>query len=71
MELAKDIDSDEVLAHLRLNIPNYYGDEAQREFAVELADYLAKQLVTIRPAKIICSASRREAIPCLERIFWR
>ena len=42
MELVKDVDGSEVLAHLTLNIPNYYGDMTQRELAVELADYLAK-----------------------------
>lgn len=67
MELAKNIDSDEVLAHLRLNIPNYYGDETQRELAVELADYLAKQLVTIRPeehsaARILCEMIKNQRL---------
>ena len=41
MELTKDTDGNEVLAHLTLNIPNYYGDMIQRELARELADYLA------------------------------
>ena len=67
MELAKDVDSDEVLAHLRLNIPNYYGDETQRELAVELADYLSKQLVTIRPAehsaaRILCEMIKNQRL---------
>jgi len=44
MELVKDLDSDQVLAHLMLNIPNYYGDSSQRELAIELTDYLAKHL---------------------------
>jgi len=44
MELVKDLDSDQVVAHLMLNIPNYYGDSSQRELAIELADYLAKHL---------------------------
>jgi hypothetical protein len=33
MELAKNVDSNEVLAHLTYNVPNYYGDVTQREFA--------------------------------------
>jgi putative DNA methylase len=49
MELVKNVDGNEVLAHLILNIPNYYGDMTQRELAVELADYLAKRLDSLRP----------------------
>ena len=49
MELDKNVDGNEVLAHLMLNIPNYYGDMTQREMAVALADYLAKQLESLRP----------------------
>ena len=44
MELAKNMDGNEVLAHLVLNVPNYYGDLTQRDLAVELSDYLAKRL---------------------------
>jgi putative DNA methylase len=49
MELAKNIDGSEILSHLTLNIPNYYGDMTQRELAVDLADYLAKHLEELRP----------------------
>ena len=49
MELTNNTDGDEVLAHLTLNIPNYYSDMTQRELARELADYLAKRLETLRP----------------------
>jgi putative DNA methylase len=31
MELTKDMDGDEVQAHLTMNIPNYYGDMTQRD----------------------------------------
>ncbi len=41
MEIEKNVDGNDVLAHLMLNIPNYYGDMTQRELAVDLADYLA------------------------------
>ena len=59
MELVKNLDSDEVLAHLTLNIPNYYGDMTQRELAVELADYLAKRLdcALMRLARRGCCAN--------------
>jgi putative DNA methylase len=49
MELEKNVDGREVLAHLTLNIPNYYGDMTQRELAVEVSDYLAKRLEGLRP----------------------
>jgi putative DNA methylase len=49
MELAKNVDGNNVIAHLTLNIPNYYGDMTQREMAVELADYLAKRLDGLHP----------------------
>ncbi len=32
MELEKNVDGGEVLAHLTLNMPNYYGDMTQREW---------------------------------------
>ena len=38
MELVKNVDGNEVLAHLMLNIPNYYGDMTQRELAIELSE---------------------------------
>jgi putative DNA methylase len=49
MELQKDVDGNEVLAHLMLNIPNYYGDTTKREMAMSLADYVAKRLDDLRP----------------------
>jgi putative DNA methylase len=49
MELAKNVDGTEVIAHLTLNVPNYYGDTTQRELAAELAVYLAKRLEVLRP----------------------
>ena len=49
MELVKDVDGSEVLAHLTLNIPDYYADMTQRELAIDLADYLSKRLESLRP----------------------
>lgn len=49
MELTKQVDGDEVIAHLTLNISNYYGDTTQRELATELASFLAKRLGVLRP----------------------
>jgi putative DNA methylase len=48
MELMKDVDGNQVMAHLTANIPNYYGDGTQREIAAEVADYLAKRLESRR-----------------------
>ena len=62
MELAKDVDSGEVLTHLVLNIPDYYGNVTQRELAVELADYLAKRLESLRPEEASAARVLREAV---------
>jgi putative DNA methylase len=67
MELVSDVDSDAVLAHLTLNIPNYYGDMTQRELAVELADYLAQRLDEHRPdeasaARVLCELVRNQRL---------
>jgi putative DNA methylase len=67
MELDKNLDSDQVLAHLTLNIPDYYGDMTQRELAIELADYLAKRLAELRPeeasaARILCELVRNQRL---------
>jgi putative DNA methylase len=62
MELVKNMDSAEVLAHLVLNIPDYYGNVIQRELAVELADYLAKRLEQVRPEEATAARVLRELV---------
>jgi putative DNA methylase len=62
MELAKNVDGNEVLAHLTLNVPNYYGDMTQRELAMELADYLAKRLDAMRPDEASAARVLRELV---------
>ena len=62
MELAKNIDGSEVLSHLTLNIPNYYGDMTQRDLAVELADYLANRLENLRPEEASAARVLRELV---------
>jgi putative DNA methylase len=62
MELAKDMDGHEVLAHLSLNIPNYYGDSGQRILAAGLADYLAKRLDGLRPDEAAAARVLRELL---------
>jgi putative DNA methylase len=49
MEIVKGIDGHDVLAHLMVNVPDYYGDMTRRELAIELADYLARKLEPLRP----------------------
>lgn len=62
MELVNNIEGDEVLAHLRHNIPNYYGDQTQRELAVELADYLAKMQGERRPEEASAARVLRDLV---------
>ncbi len=62
MELAKDMDGNEVQSHLTMNIPDYYGDMTQRDLAVELAHYLAKRLEELRPEEAGAARVLRELI---------
>ena len=62
MELVNNVDGNDVLAHLTLNIANYYGDMTQRELAVELADCLAKRLDVLRPDEACAARVLRELV---------
>jgi len=62
MELAQNVDGAEVLAHITLNVPNYYGDMTQRELVAELADYLAKRLDALRPDEASAARVLRELV---------
>jgi putative DNA methylase len=62
MELVKDVDGSEVLAHLTLNVPDYYANQTQRDLVVELADYLAKKLDTLRPEEASAARVLRELV---------
>lgn len=62
MELQKDVDGAEVLTHLALNVPNYYGDMTQHTMAIELAGYLAKRLDVMRPDEASAARVLRELI---------
>jgi putative DNA methylase len=62
MELVRNVDGTEVLAHLTLNVPNYYSDTTQRELVVELADYLARKLDTLRPEEASAARVLRELV---------
>jgi putative DNA methylase len=62
MELAKQVDGAEALAHLTLNVPDWYGDATQREAAIALAGYLARQLQDLRPEEAAGARILRELI---------
>jgi putative DNA methylase len=62
MELVKNVDSSEVLAHLTLNVPDYYSNQTQRDLVVALADYLAKKLDTQRPDEASAARVLRELV---------
>jgi putative DNA methylase len=62
MELAGNLDGNDVLAHLVLNVPDYYSNQTQRERVVELADYLAKKLATLRPDEASAARVLRELV---------
>lgn len=61
MEIIKNIPPDDVLAHLRLNVPNWY-DSTQRELVAELSGYMAKQLEAIRPEEASAARVLRELV---------
>jgi putative DNA methylase len=62
MELVKNVDGNEVLAHLTLNVPDYYSNQTQRELVVELADYFAKKLETLRAEEASAARVLRELV---------
>jgi putative DNA methylase len=62
MELVQNVDSNEVLAHLTLNVPDYYANQTQRDRVVELADYLARELETQRPDEASAARILRELV---------
>ena len=67
MELVKDVETNDVLAHLTHNVPDFYGDLMQRERAIAVSEYLAAQLESIRPdearaARILAEAVRIQRI---------
>ncbi len=62
MELTGTIEADDVLHHLTMNIPNWFGDMNQREMAKEFAGYLAKRLEELRPEEAAAARVLRDLI---------
>ena len=58
----KNIDGGEVLAHLMLNMPDYYGDMTQRELAVELGRLPRQTARTLRPEEASAARVLRELV---------
>ena len=53
---------DEVLAHLALNIPDYYSNQSRRERVAELAGYLANKLESLRPEEASAARVLRDLV---------
>lgn len=62
MELVNNVESSDVLAHLTLNISDYYSNQRQRELVAELSDYLAKKLETLRPEEASAARILRDLV---------
>lgn len=67
MELSRDVDASEVLAHLTHNVADYYGDLTQRERVIAIAEYLADRLGSLRPdeasaARVLAEAVRNQRV---------
>jgi putative DNA methylase len=62
MEIESNVDGNDVIAHLVLNVPDYYSNTTQRERVVEIADYLAKKLESLRPEEASAARVVRELV---------
>ena len=62
MELARNVDGNEVLAHITFNVPNYYSDITQRQLVIELSDYLANKLEVRRPDEASAARVLRDLV---------
>ena len=61
-ELQKNLDGTEVLAHLALNIPDYYANQGQRDRVVEFAAYLADKLESHRTEEASAARVLRDLV---------
>lgn len=62
MELQNEVDGGEALAHLTLNVPDYYSDTSKRDLVLELTDYLQKRLTALRPSEASAARVLRELV---------
>ena len=66
MELGKDVDTDDVLAHMAMNVPNYYA-QGTRDLMVALSQYLGSVLESMRPdeasqARVLAQSVRNQRL---------
>jgi putative DNA methylase len=62
MEVGRNVDGNDVLAHLVLNVPDYYSNATQRERMADLSGYLAAKLETLRPDEASAARVVRELV---------
>jgi putative DNA methylase len=62
MELVNNVDGNDVVAHLTLNVPDYYSNQRQRELVIELSDYLANKLETLHAEEASAARVLRDLI---------
>jgi putative DNA methylase len=62
MELVRNVDGGEVLAHLTFNVTDYYSNQNQRDLVVGLTGYLANKLETIRPEEASAARVLRDLV---------
>ncbi len=62
MELVKNMDGGEALAHLTLNVKDYYSNQNQRDLVVGIANYLANKLETLRPEEASAARVLRDLV---------
>lgn len=66
MELGKDVDTDDVLGHIAMNVPNYYA-QGTRDLIVALCQYLGTVLESVRPdeasqARVMAQSVRNQRL---------
>jgi putative DNA methylase len=62
MELVNNVDGKDVVAHLTLNVPDYYSNQRQRDLVIELADYLANKLDILRSEEASAARILRDLV---------
>jgi putative DNA methylase len=62
MELVKNMEGGEVLAHLTLNVTDYYSNQNRRDMVIGITDYLARKLETLRPEEASAARVLRDLV---------
>jgi putative DNA methylase len=56
------VDGGDVLAHLTLNVTDFYSNQNQRDLVVELVNYLAGKLESMRPDEVSSARVLRDLV---------